>query len=385
MNFKTKNKKGEAMKRSIALVLFVSGLLTLNASGQTILTMLTNNLHEPYGVAVDDANNNWYITDSANNRIYQFNDLSTKTKHLAGSINFAPGYADSANPVNARFANPQGILLLPDGTLLVADSGNHALRRVTTNGVVTTVAGTPPTPGRADGIGQQAQFNAPAGMALDAANGVVYIADLLNDSIRKLELANNRVTTLTNATNLLRPSAIAIDPADGLLFVADTGNHVIRVMLPDGTPTANVLGAAVFGQPGTPGWLDGDLDPANTLFNAPSGLAWDNTLGLIVADTGNHAIRRIYKNKDFDLPVYSVQTFANSAAANLRKPIGLTRTAEGNFPLIDLGSDRALLIQLAEPQVRLGQPIIGRLTFTNNIFGILVNIMSPLIAWPKGS
>lgn len=140
----------------------------------------------------------------------------------------------------ARFRDPRGVAAGPDGSVYVADSGNHTLRRILPGGEVVTIAGKAGEPGHADGPASEARLDTPSG--IDVA-------------------------------------------ADGTLYVADTGNHVIRMLTPDGVLTT------IAGTPRSPGFADGT--GAAVRFNGPVGLRLAPDGTLVVADTSNHVIRRL--------------------------------------------------------------------------------------------
>jgi len=133
---------------------------------------------------------------------------------------------------------PAGITVDGAGNVFVADTGNNVIRKIASNGVVSTLAGLVGAAGRADGNGTNAQFNGPTGVAVDAA-GNVYVADTYNYTIRRVS-PDGTVTTIAGAsgqygyqdgagTNALFDSAssIAVD-GRGNVYVADTDNNVIR-------------------------------------------------------------------------------------------------------------------------------------------------------------
>jgi sugar lactone lactonase YvrE len=132
-----------------------------------------------------DAAGNIYVSDTNNHTIRRIASDGTVTT-LAGSAG-APGAVDGTG-AGARFASPGGIAIGPDGDLYVSDRDNHLVRRVTTSGVVTTYAGS--TPGYLDGAANVAKFNGPAGIAV-AANGDVLVADAANNRIRRVLRAGN--------------------------------------------------------------------------------------------------------------------------------------------------------------------------------------------------
>jgi len=206
---------------------------------------------------------------------------------LAGT---ASGEGSLDGPVAAaRYRSPAGLVVDSAGDLLVADTRNHTIRRITPDGEVTTLAGAEGVPGSADGAGAEARFNLPAALALDSATGLVYVADSGNNAVRAVT-PGGEVSTLAVPAGLSRPAGIAAgeDGSGHALFVADTGNAAVRRIDLDTLEVTTLAGV-----PGTAGDLDGA--PGTALLNAPAGLAWaGNDLSqLYLADAGNHSIRRI--------------------------------------------------------------------------------------------
>jgi sugar lactone lactonase YvrE len=244
----------------------------------------------PQGVALDTATN-LYVADSFNNMIRQVTPAGVVTT-LAGT-NSSFGSADGTGAA-ARFWQPQGIAVDSAGNVCVADSANGTIRRITSGGVVTTLAGSAST-GSADGPGSSARFSGPSGAAVDNS-GNSYVADTGNGTIRAISSAGI-VSTLagsagnfgsTNATGtnacFYGPQAVAVD-SSGNLYVADTANHTIRKITLGGV--VNTLA----GSAGTNGLSDGT--GTNALFNGPQGLTVDSSGTIYVADTWNHTIRKV--------------------------------------------------------------------------------------------
>ena len=308
-------------------------------------------LNTPRGVAVD-VEGNLHIADSGTHRIRRAG-RDGRIATVAGTG--APGFsADGRAAAQAQLNAPAGVWAGADGSLTVADTGNDRIRRITAAGTIVTIAGSGgsglggdglaaqlmplhgPSAALPDGWGNlyiadtlssrvlaagpdgtvataagnasggdsgdggpapQAQLRDPTGLAFDAA-GNLFIADALNNRIRKVARDGVISTVAGNgqegysgdgkaatAARLHKPRGIAVD-GDGNLYIADTGNHAIRKVTADGT-IYTVAGA------GSPG-MEGDGGPATAaLLNEPRGLALDGSGNLYVADSLNHRVRKL--------------------------------------------------------------------------------------------
>jgi len=243
----------------------------------------------PYGVAVDSTGN-VYIGDAQNEAIRKITPGGVVTT-LAGGPG-APGSADGTGSA-ARFYYPYGVAVDSAGNVYVADASNCTIRKVTTSGMVTTLAGTPRTEGSADGTGSAALFNFPTGVAVDSA-GNVYVADLGNSTIRKVT-SSGVVTTLAgspgasgsadgtgSAARFYNPAGVAVD-GTGNVYVADTNNNTIRKVTSDGVVTTLAGSSLAIGH------ADGTGSAA--LFYNPGSVAVDSAGNVYVADTQNNTIR----------------------------------------------------------------------------------------------
>ena len=176
--------------------------------------------------------------------------------------------------LDALFSLPSACALDTNGSIFVADTGNHAIRKVTTGGAVTLVAGG--SQGLTEGTGSAAKFDSPAGIAIDASN-VIYVADTSNNRVRKIvgTTTSAFVGGGTGASDLAGPTALACDRS-GNLFIADSGHYRI-LKVPAGSSTP-----AVFAGSGSPGLSDGSGAAAQ--FIAPSSLAVDFNGNVYVGD-----------------------------------------------------------------------------------------------------
>ena len=291
-----------------ALLLLASG-----AQAQFVSTVVSNGLFEPNSVATD-AGKNAYITDASDDQILKFVPGTGALTLLAGG---SPGTNSGVGPL-AEFNNPLGIVAARGG-LVVVDQGNHAIRFVSTNGVVSAapIAGVLGKAGTNDGPGTSALFNFPSGIAADA-QGNLYVVDQGNNLIREID-TNNVVTTIVTSNGYVfnQPTSVAVDNQSNI-WVSDTGNSAICMI---SNQTVNVIAPdAGFSVPTALLWVGG---ASNTLF---------------VADTGNQVIRSIsFVTNQFGSAYYSVETMAGipGKAGNVD---GAPSTAEFNAP-VGLGVD----------------------------------------------
>jgi hypothetical protein len=253
----------------------------------------------PAGVTVD-LNDNLYVADEFNETIRRlaFNGTNWISSTLAGS----PGIRGSADGTNraARFGSPVGVAADTSGQVFVADVNNNNIRQITlagTNAVVTTLAGV--GPGSTDGTGPSARFWNCTGIAVDAS-GHAYVADSGNDTIREIT-TNGVVTTIaglagssgssdgTNSNARFNgPFAVALDP-QGNLYVADGDNNAIRTLTPVGT---NWVVTTIAGNPTLPP-AEVDGTNAGARFYTPTAIAVDANTNLYVTDSSGQTIRKI--------------------------------------------------------------------------------------------
>ena len=246
-----------------------------------------------------DGAGNLYIADSGNHRIRKV-DSSGTISTIAGSGEFGFG-GDGGPAIDARLNYPSGVAVDGAGNVYIADLGNQRIRKVDSTGTITTIAGSGETGFGGGGFGgdggpaTEAQLNYPRGVAIDGA-GNVYIADQGNQRIRKVD-STGTITTIAGSgergfsgdgdpateAQLNYPWGVAVDGA-GNVYIADLGNHRIRKVDSLGTITT-IAGSGEFG-------FGGDGGPAiDARLNYPSGVAVDGAGNLYIADSVNHRIR----------------------------------------------------------------------------------------------
>lgn len=241
--------------------------------------------NRPGGVTTDNQNN-IYVGDQDNNLIRKITPTGIVST-FAGTG--AQGLQDG--PVaTARFSGPAGLVFDSSGNLYVADRNNHAIRKITPLGVVSTFAGSG-VPGSADGSGILASFNNPTNVAVDNADNI-YVTDQNNNKIRKITPAGVVTTFAGNGTlgrndgfigSFNKPFGLVVDPA-GMVYVADEFNHLIRRISPAGY-------VSVIAGSGTTGSTDAIATAAS--FNYPADLTLDGLGNLYVVDAVGYKIRKV--------------------------------------------------------------------------------------------
>lgn len=303
----------------------------------------TARFNYPTGLAFD-RNGNLFVADRNNNNVRKITPDGTVSTVAGLAPDYASGTTDGMLNA-ARFGFLGQIASAPTGELYVADTVNSTIRKISREGAVTTLAGKAGQRGSVDGTGDQARFDSPYGIAL-AADGSLYVSDAAANTIRKVT-AQGVVTTVTgdaakpagyadgtsSAARFNYPTGIVIG-RDAALYVADRLNHVVRRVMP-----GSGLVTTFAGTPGTTGNVDG-LGAVARL-DTPEGLASDSAGNLYVSHSVRHgSIRKIS-------PAGVVTTLAGGAggeanaedgtgtAARFNQPKALAVDASGNVLVAD--------------------------------------------------
>jgi sugar lactone lactonase YvrE len=275
--------------------------------------------NQPGGIVINSSGI-LFVADTGNSTIRKIAPGGIVTTFAGSAAN--KNYQDGTGTA-AWFNSPVGIALDAFSNLFVADSKNAVIRKINSTGTVTTFAGAAGVVGSTD---SPARFNAPFGLAVDFSTSTVYVGDSNNNTIRKITsfgivstLAGLTLTTGSadgtgSVARFNLPEGEATDTA-GNVYIADTASSTIRKMTPGGTVTT------IAGQAGVQGLTDGT--GTGSLFNQPEALTVDTVGNIYVADTGNAAIRKI-------TPVGVVTTLTTSASTT-PAPTPATSSGGGAF------------------------------------------------------
>lgn len=306
------------------------------------------------------------------------------------STTYGRSVAQDGDVNYATFRNPSNTITdSQTGIMYIADTGNNKIRQFDPNSqTVSTLAGRG-IAGYQDGAGNEAEFDQPTGIALDEANGILYVSELGNSAIRAIDVTSGDVKTIAgqgvgvddngNTVSLDQPYNLLFNPSDNLLYIADTYNHqiktyssidrIITVLAGNGAATA----------------LDSTLLASSFIY--PTDIAIDSNTGeIFVADIGSHTIRvlnpRINSVKTFagtGLAGFSNGTAGNLKSASFNQPRSLSLDTEGNLYVADLGNhvireiDRTTneLLTIAGTDltsgIAYGQPQTAKLSFPSGV------------------
>ncbi|MBF0544060.1 MAG: hypothetical protein HQM08_06495 [Candidatus Riflebacteria bacterium] len=254
---------------------------------------------------------NYFVCDQSSNAIRKISGGTVTT--LAGPIPPSTTANDTdGTGSGATFNGPSKIVMDSSNNLFISETSGHVIRKVTQAGVTTILAGHASTPGTTDGTGTAAQFNAPFGLAVDNSGNII-VADQNNNRIRKVTNPAGVVTTITGSTANMTdgalgtaqfngPCGVEVD-AFGDYYVADRVNNRIRKVSLRTGQVWTIAGSA------TAGSTDG-LGTSAT-FNQPSCITFDNSYNLWATTIIDHELRLV-------TPLYRASTFAGDGNSGLR-------------------------------------------------------------------
>jgi sugar lactone lactonase YvrE len=304
-------------------------------------------LDRPYQVAAD-AQGNLYVVERISSKVRKI-DAQGIISTFAGSG--TAGFAgDGGKATEAQLSAPRGVAVGPDGSVYIADTGNNRVRRVAPDGTISAFAGTGNVAFDGDGgKASEASLSSPQRLAVDA-QGNVYITDVNNGRIRRVTtdgiiktVAGNGQPGATGdggdatAAALEFPWAIALDAA-GNLYIDQVLSNVIRRVTPDGK-ISTVAGTGTAG-------FNGEAGKASEIqLNSPLGIAVDASNNLLIADSANGRVRRL-------TPDGMITTIAGGAGASglpasqvtVILPRGGVSDAAGNVYVADIGHYRILKV-----------------------------------------
>ncbi|MBT5874515.1 MAG: hypothetical protein HOH43_13940, partial [Candidatus Latescibacteria bacterium] len=328
----------------------------------------TARLQSPAAVALA-SDGTVYIADSENNRVRSI-DLSGNISTAAGN-GAADFSGDGGAALSASFRLSADVALNPAGEVIVVDTRNNRIRKISTSGIVSTIAGD----GFVDAFGEgrfrgdngpaaEASIRGPRGVFV-AANGNIFIADTENQRIRKIDTdgvistvagdggvglaGDNGPATLAN---LNFPSGVHVDGI-GNIYIADTANHIVRKVNPEGT--ISTFAGDGFIDDISSGRFTGDGGPATLAsLNFPTDIAVDNEGAIYIADTFSHRIRKVAVGGT--MSTIAGDGFADGSggrftgddgsaiSASLNFPRGITLDVNRNVYIADTSNNRIRLI-----------------------------------------
>jgi sugar lactone lactonase YvrE len=303
---------------------------------------------------VDHAETDYLATDSSGNvyyaayyAIYQLASDGSVTIVAGTGVD---GYSgDGGAATSAQISRIGGLTFDGAGNLYISDRGCHVVRKVDTNGIITTVAGSTQGFSGDGGPATSAQLSSPRGLATDSS-GNLYISDTYNNRIRMVDSSGN-ITTVAGtgaagysgddgaaiAAQLDYPLDVAVDSADNLLIL-DYGNYAVRKVDGSGVITT-VAGDGSWGYAG-----DGGLATAAQLAG-PNSITLDSADNLFIADTFNHRVRKVdISGIITTVAGDGVQSYtgdnAAATAAQLDTPNGVAVDGSGNLFIADTNNFR---------------------------------------------
>ena len=305
-------------------------------------------LNQPVTAAFDGSGN-MFIADTGNNRIRKVTSSGTiSTVAGNGAIGFS---GDGGAATSAALNSPRGVAVDGSGNIYIADTGNSRIRKVSSSGVIATIAGTGVAGFAGDGgPAANAQFSSPQGVAVDGS-GNVYISDRGNARIRVIN-ASGVISTIAGtgvpgfggdngpatSAQLNIPAGIALD-GSGNLFIADQVNQRIRKMAVSGGTITTVAGN------GTQGFTGDGAAATNAELSNPQGVGVDSSGNIYIADTGNSRVRKVEGA--------NISTVAGTATPGSIGDGGAAKDAQLFFPNgVVVNSNKLYIVDTGNNRVR---------------------------------
>ena len=308
----------------------------------TLKTIYSNASNTLTSVAVDNKGN-IYIADITYNKIVKITNTGTTTI-IAGTGGIAK------NNIGFTLNKPYGIAVDDNtGDVYITDTYNHRILKIKftvseTNGIKSDVyeisvhAGTG-TAGSLDGQASIAKFNYPKGIAVDS-NGNVYVGDQTNNKIRKIDVGRTVSTFAGNGnrsyangpannSSFNLPNGVAVD-SNGNVYVADMGNNMIRKIDAAGTTVSTIAGS---GQLETPTNVGDGQDPTLATFNAPRGVAVDSQNNIFIADTADSTTTSGHRIRKIDVITNKISTIAGKGTPGTSPDGTIATNANLNTPM----------------------------------------------------
>ena len=344
--------KRSILKNYFFKIIFIVCLFVSNNTNSQVVTTIAGsspgyqdgqgtaaNFNGSAGIVVD-SNDNLFVADRLNHCIRKIAPNGMVTTYAG---NGTPGFLDN-NGINAQFNYPMHLAIDLNGNIFVADSNNHRIRKISPTGDVTTIAGS--DSGFADGDGNVAKFNYPEGIAVDNL-GNLFIADSGNNRIRKIT-SSGFVTTLAGSDNFgfadgngssakfWTPCGIALD-SNGAIIVAEKQNNRVRKVLQNGD-VSTIAGN------GTSGSTNGIGTAAQ--FRNPFDVAIDVAGDIYVADSGNNRIRKITTTSVVTTLAGSTSGYLDGigTSAKFNYPIGISVATDGKVYVSESGGSKIRMI-----------------------------------------
>ncbi|MFF7097149.1 RICIN domain-containing protein [Streptomyces rubradiris] len=321
-----------------------SGVAGFKGDGEAAVSA---QLYRPYGIVVDSTGT-LYFSDAQNHRVRK---IATDGKISTVAGTGVAGYSGDGGPaVSAQLNWPRELALDNEGALYVVDSNNHRVRKITADGKISTVVGAGVAGFSGDGgPATAARLNLPMGVAVDST-GTLYVTEYHNNRVRKITTDGTISTVAGNGTaafggdggpavsaRLNRPHAVVVDGA-GVLYIADGENHRVRKVTADGK-ISTIAGTGVAG-------FGGDNGPATSAqLYLPAGLVLDSAGSLYISEFRNHRIRKITTDGTIgSVAGTGIAGFGGdggaAAPAQLNHPLGLAVDCVDTLYIADYNNNR---------------------------------------------